>query len=86
MSQFALIRPTEATGAAAEALSEGAPGTGVRAQRGQGHGQQSDPGKGLACPAGALSGGVIPVPVRERLASANAEYNNCTYCLSATLT
>jgi AhpD family alkylhydroperoxidase len=26
---------------------------------------------------------VIPAPVRERLAIATAEYNNCTYCLSA---
>ncbi|MDX3757991.1 hypothetical protein [Streptomyces sp. AK02-04a] len=26
---------------------------------------------------------MIPAPVRERLAIASAEYNNCTYCLSA---
>ncbi|MFE2611512.1 hypothetical protein ACFXDI_51470 [Streptomyces mirabilis] len=26
---------------------------------------------------------MIPAPVRERLAIATAEYNNCTYCLSA---
>lgn len=32
---------------------------------------------------GALAGGVLPVAVRERLALATAEYNRCTYCLSA---
>jgi AhpD family alkylhydroperoxidase len=37
---------------------------------------------GLAL-SGALSGGVITAMVRERLAIATAEYNNCTYCLSA---
>ncbi|MEV6297008.1 hypothetical protein AB0M41_42930 [Streptomyces sp. NPDC051896] len=26
---------------------------------------------------------MIPAPVGERLAIATAEYNNCTYCLSA---
>ncbi|OIK01642.1 carboxymuconolactone decarboxylase family protein [Streptomyces monashensis] len=36
----------------------------------------------LALP-GALSEGVIPAPVRERLAIATAQYNNCEYCLSA---
>ncbi|MCQ8194775.1 carboxymuconolactone decarboxylase family protein [Streptomyces rugosispiralis] len=30
-----------------------------------------------------LSEGVIPAPVRERLAIATAQYNNCEYCLSA---
>ncbi|BBJ46806.1 hypothetical protein SSPO_095240 [Streptomyces antimycoticus] len=32
---------------------------------------------------GALAGGVLPAPVRERLALATAEYNRCTYGLSA---
>jgi AhpD family alkylhydroperoxidase len=32
---------------------------------------------------GALAGGVLPAPVRERLSLATAEYNHCTYCLSA---
>ncbi|MGW1911507.1 carboxymuconolactone decarboxylase family protein [Streptomyces sp. NPDC002076] len=32
---------------------------------------------------GALSEGVIPVPVRERLAIATGQYNNCEYCASA---
>jgi uncharacterized peroxidase-related enzyme len=32
---------------------------------------------------GALAGGVLPVEVRERLALATAEFNRCTYCLSA---
>jgi uncharacterized peroxidase-related enzyme len=31
----------------------------------------------------ALSGGVLPVADREHLALAAAEYNRCTYCLSA---
>jgi len=32
---------------------------------------------------GALGTGVLPGAVRERLALATAEYNRCTYCLSA---
>jgi AhpD family alkylhydroperoxidase len=32
---------------------------------------------------GALAGGVIPAPVRERLALSTAEANGCEYCLSA---
>ena len=32
---------------------------------------------------GALAGGVLPAAVRERLALASAEYNRCSYCLSA---
>ncbi|MEU1598516.1 carboxymuconolactone decarboxylase family protein [Streptomyces sp. NPDC005708] len=32
---------------------------------------------------GALSGGVLPPAIRERLAIATAEYNGCEYCLSA---
>jgi uncharacterized peroxidase-related enzyme len=31
----------------------------------------------------ALSGGVLPAAVRERLALATAEHNGCDYCLSA---
>ncbi|MGC5021784.1 carboxymuconolactone decarboxylase family protein [Micromonospora sp. DT47] len=32
---------------------------------------------------GALGEGTLPAPVRERLALATAEYNQCGYCLSA---
>lgn len=32
---------------------------------------------------GALSTGVLSFPVRERIAIATAEFNGCTYCLSA---
>ncbi|MGW3177528.1 carboxymuconolactone decarboxylase family protein [Streptomyces sp. NPDC001153] len=39
--------------------------------------------KGWLALSGALSEGVIPAPVRERLAIATAQYNNCEYCLSA---
>lgn len=39
--------------------------------------------KGYVALSGALAGGVLPVAVRERLALATAEYNRCTYCLSA---
>jgi AhpD family alkylhydroperoxidase len=39
--------------------------------------------KGWLALSGALSEGVIPAPVRERLAVATARYNNCEYCLSA---
>ncbi|QYN19326.1 carboxymuconolactone decarboxylase family protein [Amycolatopsis sp. DSM 110486] len=39
--------------------------------------------KGYLGLSGALAGGVLPAAVRERLALATAEYNQCTYCLSA---
>ncbi|MEU4673532.1 carboxymuconolactone decarboxylase family protein [Amycolatopsis sp. NPDC023774] len=39
--------------------------------------------KGFLGLSGALAGGVLPAAVRERLALATAEYNQCTYCLSA---
>jgi uncharacterized peroxidase-related enzyme len=39
--------------------------------------------KGYMGLSGALAGGVLPAAVRERLALATAEYNRCTYCLSA---
>lgn len=39
--------------------------------------------KGYLGLSGALAGGVLPAAVRERLALATAEYNRCTYCLSA---
>ncbi|MFE9812794.1 carboxymuconolactone decarboxylase family protein [Streptomyces sp. NPDC005227] len=39
--------------------------------------------KGWMALSGALAGGDLPAPVRERLALACAEYNRCTYCLSA---
>jgi uncharacterized peroxidase-related enzyme len=39
--------------------------------------------RGYLSLSGALAGGVLPAAVRERLALATAEYNGCTYCLSA---
>lgn len=39
--------------------------------------------KGYLGLSGALAGGVLPAAIRERLALASAEYNRCTYCLSA---
>lgn len=39
--------------------------------------------KGYLGLSSALAGGTLPAPVRERLALATAEYNRCTYCLSA---
>lgn len=39
--------------------------------------------KGYLAMNGALSSGVLPFPVRERIAILTAEFNNCTYCLSA---
>ncbi|MEV6283827.1 carboxymuconolactone decarboxylase family protein [Kribbella sp. NPDC051770] len=39
--------------------------------------------QGYLALSGALATGVLPVAVRERLALATAEYNRCTYCLSA---
>jgi uncharacterized peroxidase-related enzyme len=39
--------------------------------------------KGYHALNGALAGGVLPFPVRERISILSAEFNGCTYCLSA---
>jgi uncharacterized peroxidase-related enzyme len=39
--------------------------------------------KGWMGLSGALGGGVLPAAIRERLSLATAEYNGCSYCLSA---
>jgi len=39
--------------------------------------------KGYLALSDALASGVLSRPVRERIALASAEYNGCTYCLSA---
>jgi AhpD family alkylhydroperoxidase len=52
-------------------------------EHGQGHGEQPRAAQGLHGPVQRLAGGILPAAVRERLALATAEYNRCTYCLSA---
>ncbi|MFJ8364424.1 carboxymuconolactone decarboxylase family protein [Streptomyces sp. NPDC093984] len=83
MSRFPLIQSAEATGAAAEALGEVRRALGSVPNMAKVMANSPALVKGWLALSGALSGTMIPVPVRERLASANAEYNNCTYCLSA---
>ncbi|MGW5464092.1 FAD-dependent oxidoreductase, partial [Streptomyces sp. NPDC003996] len=81
MSRLPQIQPAEAT--AAEALAEVRTTLGAVPNMAKVMVTSRALVKGGLALSGALSGGVISALVRERLAIATAEYNNCTYCLSA---
>jgi uncharacterized peroxidase-related enzyme len=83
MSTLPQIELADATGEAAELLTE------VKKKMGSvpnmAKAMVNSPAllRGYLGLSGALAGGVLPVAARERLALATAEYNRCTYCLSA---
>ncbi|MET8809222.1 carboxymuconolactone decarboxylase family protein [Streptomyces sp. NPDC004546] len=81
MSRLLQIQPAEAT--ATEALAEVRTTLGAVPNMAKVMASSRALVKGGLALSGALSGGVISALVRERLAIATAEYNNCTYCLSA---
>ncbi|MER8157501.1 carboxymuconolactone decarboxylase family protein [Streptomyces sp. NPDC094472] len=83
MPRLPQIQPAEATGAAAEALAQVRKTLGSVPNLAKVMANSPALVKGWLAPSGALSEGVIPAPVRERLAIATAQYNNCEYCLSA---
>ncbi|MEU2308207.1 carboxymuconolactone decarboxylase family protein [Streptomyces misionensis] len=83
MSRLPQIQPAEVTGAAAEALAQVRKTPGSVPNLAKVMGNSPALVKGWLALSGALSEGVIPAPVRERLAIATAQYNNCEYCLSA---
>ena len=83
MSKLPQIDPATATGAAAELLAQVQKTLGVTPNMTRVMGNSPALLKGYLALSGALSGGAIPAPVRERLALATAETNGCEYCLSA---
>ena len=83
MSTLPQIDPAGATGAAAEALAQTRKTLGAVPNMAKAMANSPAVLKGWLALSGALSGGVIPAPVREQLALATAEYNRCESCLSA---
>jgi uncharacterized peroxidase-related enzyme len=83
MSHLPLIDPDTATGKAAEQLGETKKALGSVPNLFRALVNSPAAVKGYLAANGALSGGVLPFPVRERISIATAEFNGCTYCLSA---
>ena len=83
MSKLPAVDPTTATGRAADLLQEVHRTLGVVPNMTKVMANSPALLQGYLALSGALSGGVIPAPVRERLALATAEANGCEYCLSA---
>jgi uncharacterized peroxidase-related enzyme len=83
MSTLPQIQPADATGDAAAVLAETKKTIGVVPNMAKAMANSPAVLKGYLGLSGALAGGVLPAAVRERLALATAEYNRCTYCLSA---
>jgi uncharacterized peroxidase-related enzyme len=83
MSTLPKIEATDATPAAAEVLAEVKRTLGSVPNMAKTMAHSPALLRGWLALSSALSAGVIPAPVRERLALASAEYNRCEYCLSA---
>jgi AhpD family alkylhydroperoxidase len=83
VSKLPQIDPTTATGPAAELLAQVQKALGVTPNMTKVMANSPALLAGYLALSGALAGGVIPAPVRERLALSTAEANGCEYCLSA---
>ncbi|MGQ4513441.1 carboxymuconolactone decarboxylase family protein [Streptomyces sp. DW26H14] len=83
MTGFAPVEPATATGKAADLLAGVQKTLGLTPNMTKVMANRPALLKGYLALNGALSEGVLPAPVRERLALATAEYNGCEYCLSA---
>jgi uncharacterized peroxidase-related enzyme len=83
MAHLPLIDPETATGKAAERLDETKKALGTVPNLIKVLVNSPASVKGYLAMSGALSAGVLPAPVRERISIATAEFNGCTYCLSA---
>jgi uncharacterized peroxidase-related enzyme len=83
MSEIARVEPGTATGEVAELYGQVKKSIGVVPNMVQYMGNSPAVVKAWLGLSGALNGGVLPAEVRERLALSSAEYNRCTYCLSA---
>ena len=83
MSTLPKIEPADATGRAAELLGELRKSIGSVPNMAKTMANSPALLEGYMRLSAALGGGVLPRPIRERIALASAEYNGCTYCLSA---
>ena len=83
MPRIPQIEPETATGDAADLLKQVQRALGVTPNMTKVMAPSPALLKGYLALSGALAGGVLPAPVRERLAVATAEANACAYCLSA---
>jgi uncharacterized peroxidase-related enzyme len=83
MSALPQINPAEATGEAAALLAELKKSIGSVPNMAKAMANSPALLKGWMGLSGALAGGVLSPAVRERISLATAEYNRCTYCLSA---
>ncbi|HEX8007753.1 MAG TPA: carboxymuconolactone decarboxylase family protein, partial [Trebonia sp.] len=83
MSTLPQIEPGQATGKAAELLTQLQKSIGSVPNMAKAMANSPAVLKGWMDLSGALAGGVLPAAVRERLSLATAEYNRCGYCLSA---
>ncbi|MEV6056277.1 carboxymuconolactone decarboxylase family protein [Streptomyces sp. NPDC052107] len=83
MSTLPQINPAEATGEAATLLAELKKNIGSVPNMAKVMANSPALLKGWMGLSDALAGGVLPPAVRERLSLASAEYNRCSYCLSA---
>ena len=82
MSKLPHVDPVTATGAAAALLAQVQKTLGVTPNMTKVMAISPALLEGYLALSAALRGGVIPAPVRERLALATAEANGCEYCLS----
>ncbi|MGW4489736.1 carboxymuconolactone decarboxylase family protein [Amycolatopsis sp. NPDC004368] len=83
MSTLPQIELEHATGQAAELLAQVKKNAGSIPNMAKAMANSPALLKGYLGLSAALAGGVLPAAARERLALATAEYNGCTYCLSA---
>ncbi|MCI3244184.1 MULTISPECIES: carboxymuconolactone decarboxylase family protein [Streptomyces] len=83
MSELARIEPADATGEVADLYDQLQTTIGVVPNMVRYMANSPAVVKAWMTLSGALDGGVLPAAVRHRLALTSAEYNRCTYCLSA---
>ncbi|GHH85378.1 alkyl hydroperoxide reductase AhpD [Streptomyces sulfonofaciens] len=83
MSRLPQIDPATATGKAADQLKETQKALGSVPNLFKVLVNSPAAVKGYLGMNGALSTGALPFPVRERISILSAEFNDCTYCLSA---
>ena len=83
MSVLPQIEPANAAGEAAVLLTEMRKSQGAVPNMAKAMANSPALLKGYMGLSGALAAGVLPPAVRERLSLASAEYNRCSYCLSA---
>src|ERR1700754_3661627 len=83
MSNLPVIDKATATGQAADLLAQAEKSLGALPNSLKTMANSPALLKGYLGMSGALAGGALPAGVRERLALTIAQYNGCSYCLSA---